>query len=102
MSMFASKEDYEKAKTGAIDVPLPEPDYASDFAASAKVYQAGFVRQYGQACAKAARDAAVEECANICMEVSYRFLDGTKFVTDKEDGAYECVKAIEAAQKGTA
>lgn len=61
MSMFASKEDYERAIAGSVDVPLPEPDIDGTvrdpelrICYTAPVhYTADQMRNYGQACAKA-------------------------------------------------
>lgn len=80
-------------------VPLPEPDCASDFHVHTKVYTADFVRQYGQACAKAARDAAFDECLK-----ELRFLRDECERADEPDAMTTLTSLRElllAAKKGT-
>lgn len=85
------------------DVPLPEP-YARQTVGGPlfghkpveedlPLYDKEQMLQYGQACAKAARDAAFDECARICLGV-YNCHGGFP------EAARYCADDIQAAKKG--
>lgn len=92
------------------EVPLPEPlaetwDYdrhGEGAAFKTGEYTAEQMSQYAQACAKAARDAAFDECARLAKAASSKIwsFHSREVREASENVCDNLVKAIEAAKKG--
>lgn len=81
------------------EVPLPDPANASMYC-----YTTDDMRQYGQACAKAARAEAFDECRRICADIADKYAETEgrlypELKSDAQTGAGDCEIAIIQAAK---